>query len=125
MTDTTTPVTGTPATTTTTATQQYLVISAGLDDNKDGVIDEGGKILAFPLTPIVGVTAEMILKVLGITDNEVHAELPITIPAYRLNIFGLIIKDKPIAKNFEIEVQIVDEAGLTALKSSIGIDIKF
>jgi hypothetical protein len=95
----------------------YLAVSAGLDENNDKVIDEGGLLFAVPATnPLLITGMELAEQAIDPGGEPMTLEKAITIPGYRFKLpFGLVVKGGPLPATFEVQIQVVTAEQLAAL----------
>jgi hypothetical protein len=96
--------------TATTGTGGYLDIDAGVT-NTAGTISANGKVLAIGLNALEYTTLTMVFEYLGATNLTLSESCAFTIPGYRLDVLGLIMKGKPIPIDLALMEQLTPAKG--------------
>jgi hypothetical protein len=109
---------------TTTATTEYLVISASI--NETGKTTKlGGKLLTIPLAPLPAATLTIVFQALGAKDNTLTLTGTFTMPTVRIPCIFFVIKTK--TRNYDVTASAAELTGsqVQLLANSLNLSFKF
>jgi hypothetical protein len=108
----------------TTATTQYLVISASISET-GSTAKVGGKLLTIPLAPVPAATLQIVFAALGSKDNTLSLTGTFTMPTVRINCLLFVIHTA--SKQYDVTASAAELTGaqVAALANSLNLSFKF